>query len=217
MKRETRVRLGANAARICIAALMRSCRFTDLGTATFRGLIARGQPVIFALWHGRLLPLTWRFRDHGFVPMISRSGDGEYIARIVEQWGYQPVRGSTSRGGGEALREMVRVARAGGSLVLTPDGPRGPFQQLKPGLLRAAQLTGCPIIPASAAARRASFYGRWDRFLVPHPFTSVIVAFGEPIHVPRVADTAEFERIKDQVTEAMNAVTREADALVARG
>jgi lysophospholipid acyltransferase (LPLAT)-like uncharacterized protein len=211
-----KVRLGSDAARIGIAALMHSCRFTELGTGPFRALISSGQPVIFSLWHGRLLPLTWQFRDHGFVPMISRSGDGEYIARIVERWGYDPVRGSTSRGGGEALREMLRVARAGRSLVLTPDGPRGPFQQLKPGVLRAAQLTGCPIVPASAAAARASFFGRWDRFLVPHPFTHVVVAFGEPIRVPRTASPSDLERVTEQVTGAMNALTREADAIARR-
>jgi hypothetical protein len=172
--------------------------------------------VIFSLWHGRLLPLTWRFRNRGLVPMISRSGDGEYIARIVESWGYRPVRGSSSRGGQEALRDMLRVARAGGSLVLTPDGPRGPFRELKTGVLTAAQLTGYPIIPAASAARRASFYGRWDRFLVPHPFTRVVVGFGEPITVPRTADAAELARKKAEVTAAMNALTGELDGL-ARG
>lgn len=216
MKREMRVRLGAGAARVAISALMRSCRFSELRTAPVLALVARGQPVIYSLWHGRLLPLTWHFRDHGYVPMISRSGDGEYIARIAEHWGYLPVRGSSSRAGREALREMLVVARAGRSLVFTPDGPRGPFQQLKPGVLRAAQLTGCPIVPVSAGARRASFYGNWDRFLVPHPFTRVLVAFGEPIPVPRAADETELERKSREVTEAMNALTQEVDALVRR-
>jgi len=216
MKAEWQVRLAAHAARLTISALMRTCRFTDLGTATFRALIAGGQPVIFSLWHGRLLPLTWRFRDHGFVPMISRSADGDYIARVVERWGYRPVRGSSSRGGGEALQQMLQIARNGESLVLTPDGPRGPFQQLKPGVLHAAQATGCPIIPATAAAARASYFGRWDRFLVPHPFTRIVVSFGQPIAVPRDADAAEIERKRLEVTEVMNALTRAADELVAR-
>lgn len=215
MKREMKVRLGSDAARLALSALMRSCRFTEINAVAPFEQIARGEPVIFSLWHGRLLPLTWRFRGRGLIPMISRSGDGEYIARIVESWGYQPVRGSSSRGGRAALRDMVRVAREGGSLVLTPDGPRGPFQQLKPGVLQAAQLTGHPIIPASAGARRASFFGRWDRFLVPHPFTRIVVNFGDPIHVPRAAGPAELERLQEQVTEIMNTLTREADALAA--
>jgi len=216
MRRENQVRLGADAARICISALMRSCRFTELRTGPVLDRATRGQPVIFSLWHGRLLPLTWQFRDRGFVPMISRSGDGEYIARIAERWGYQPMRGSSSRGGQEALREMLQAAQQGRCLVFTPDGPRGPFHELKPGVLRAAQLSGCPIVPVSAGARRASFFGRWDRFLVPHPFTRVIVAFGDAIAVPRGADAAELERKRLEVAEAMNALTAEVDALVRR-
>jgi hypothetical protein len=217
MKRGWPVRLGADAARLGITALMRTCRFTDIDIEPALALARSGQPVIFSLWHGRLLPLTWRFRGHGFVPMISRSGDGEYIARIVERWGYRPVRGSSSRGGGEALQDMLAAAASGRSLVFTPDGPRGPFQQLKPGVLRAAQRTGLPIVPAAAAADRASYFGRWDRFLVPHPWARVVVSFGEPIAVAPGADAAELERQRRELTEAMNSLTRAVDALVGRG
>ncbi|NJD08954.1 MAG: DUF374 domain-containing protein [Gemmatimonadetes bacterium] len=214
MKRELKLRIGAGAARICLSALMRTCRFGERGTAPILDMVARGQPVIFSLWHGRLLPLTWHFRGRGYVPMISHSADGEYIARIAMDWGYAPVRGSSSRGGRQALREMLEVARAGRCLVFTPDGPRGPFQQLKPGVLHAALATGLPIVPTSAAARRGSYYGRWDRFLVPHAFTRVLVAFGDPIFVAPDADQAELERKQAEVAAAMNALTGEVDALV---
>lgn len=213
MKHETKVRLAGRAARLAIDALLGSCRFHDVGTEPFRALVANGQPVIFALWHGQLLPLSYRFRGHGFVPIISKSADGDYIARVVEQWGYRPVRGSSSRGGGEALREMVRVARAGHSLVFTPDGPRGPFQQLKTGVLTAAQLTGAPIIPAGAAASRGWFFGKWDRFLVPQPFSRVVVAFGPPLAIPRRADAAELEQQRVLVTAAIQRVMEQANAL----
>jgi lysophospholipid acyltransferase (LPLAT)-like uncharacterized protein len=210
------VRLASDSARVLLSALMRSCRFQELNVAPVMARVDAGQPVIFSLWHGRLLPLTWHFRDRRYVPMISRSGDGEYISRIASSWGYEPVRGSSSRGGGEALHAMLQAAEAGRCLVFTPDGPRGPFQQLKPGVLRAAQLTGLPIVPASAAARHASYFGRWDRFLVPHPGTRIVVAFGDPITVPQDSDAAGLEAKRAEVTEAMNALTRAADALVAR-
>lgn len=213
MKRETKLRLGSAAANAALHALLGSCRYHDVNTEPFRALIAGGQPVIFALWHGRLLALAYRFRGNGFVPMISRSSDGEYIARVVERWGYVPVRGSASRGGREALREMVRHARNGSSIVLTPDGPRGPFQELKQGVLTAAQLTGCPIIPAAAAASRGWFFGNWDRFLVPRPFSDVFLVFGPPVHVPRDCAGAALAEKKEEVTAAINRVLEEADAL----
>jgi lysophospholipid acyltransferase (LPLAT)-like uncharacterized protein len=216
VRAELKLRLGAGVARLAMGGLLGTCRFHERGTGPFRALVAAGRPVIFALWHGRLLGLTWRFRGNGFVPLISRSGDGEYIARVVERWGYEPVRGSTSRGGGEALREMVRRARAGSSLVLTPDGPRGPFQELKEGVLVAAQLTGCPIIPAASAASRGWYFGKWDRFLVPQPFAEVYVVFGEPIEVPRESDAQQLERKRAEVTAAINGVLAEADALARR-
>jgi hypothetical protein len=215
MPSEWQIRAGARSARLLLDALLSTCRFEDHGTEHFRRRTDAGSGVIFALWHGRLLPLSYRCRGNGFVPMISRSADGEYIARVVEGWGYRPVRGSTSRGGGEALREMVRLAHAGRSLVLTPDGPRGPFQELKTGVLTAAQLTGLPIVPAAAGASRAWWFGRWDRFLVPQPFARIVVLFGPPIAVPRDADASLLRDKKAEVTAALNQLMQEADARAA--
>ena len=212
MPREWQVRAAARTARLLLDGLLGTCRFEDHGTEHFRRRTEAGRGVIFALWHGRLLPLSYRFRGNGFVPMISRSADGEYIARVVEGWGYEPVRGSASRGGRAALREMLHLARAGKSLVLTPDGPRGPFQELKEGVLTAAQTTGLPIVPAAAGASRAWWFGRWDRFLVPQPFARVVVLFGAPIAVPRDADGTVLADKKAEVTAALNALVREADA-----
>ncbi|HSJ13693.1 MAG TPA: lysophospholipid acyltransferase family protein [Longimicrobiales bacterium] len=212
MPPEWRVRAGARTARLLLDSLLGTCRFEDHGTEHFRRRTERGQGVIFALWHGRLLPLSYRFRGNGFVPMISRSADGDYIARVVEGWGYVPVRGSASRGGREALRDMVRHARAGRSLVLTPDGPRGPFHELKEGVLTAAQLSGLPIVPAAAGASRAWWFGRWDRFLVPQPFARIVVLFGAPIAVPRDASAAVLASKKQAVTASLNALLEEADA-----
>ena len=214
MKREWQLRLGSSAARRLIEGLLGSCRFRDIGLESFHELAAQGQPVIFALWHGRLLALAYRFRGYGFVPLISRSGDGEYIARIVERWGYEPVRGSSSRGGREGLRDLVRYAREGKNIVVTPDGPRGPFQELKHGVITAAQLTGCPIIPVAAGASRGWFVGKWDRFLVPKPFSTICVVFGQPIRLARTeGDAAAFEAQRALVTAAINDTLSRADEL----
>ena len=120
-------------------------------------------PVIFSLWHGRLLPLTYFHRGKPVTAIISLSRDGEYIARLVEGWGYETARGSTSRGGRAALKGLVEAARAGRTLAITPDGPRGPRQQLQPGVIAAAQKTGLPIVPLGCGASVGSGHERDDR------------------------------------------------------
>jgi lysophospholipid acyltransferase (LPLAT)-like uncharacterized protein len=166
----------------------------------------RGQPVLFVCWHGRLLPLSHVHRGQGVVALASLSADGEYIARLLRHWGFQLVRGSSSRGGDIAFRELVRTVRAGRSIAITPDGPRGPREQLKPGVLQLAQITGAPIVPAMAAADRAWWFGGWDRLLVPKPFSRVRVAYGEPLRIPRDSGAGGVAAATVQLQAAMGAL-----------
>lgn len=195
-----------------IRALMTTIRFRAEHAERYHRFRDAGQPIIFAVWHGRLLPLTYYHRHQGITAIISQSADGEYIARVVHGWGYRTERGSTSRGGREALRGLVKAARAGQSLAITPDGPRGPRQRLQPGVIRAAQLTGMPIIPLACGASRAWWPGSWDRFCVPKPFARVRVLYGRPRHVPRHASPEELSRHARELEAEMNAMIAEADA-----
>jgi lysophospholipid acyltransferase (LPLAT)-like uncharacterized protein len=204
-------RLGGDAGRLALDALMATVRFRVEGREQYTALRDAGERVIFALWHGRLLPLTYYHRRQRIAALISRSADGEYIARLVEGWGYGTVRGSSSRGGGAALRALVRQARDGWSLAITPDGPRGPRQRLQPGVITAAQLTGLPIVPLAGGCPRAWWPGSWDRFCVPKPFSTVRVLYGEPRRVPREADAAELERHARALEAQLNAMTEEVD------
>jgi lysophospholipid acyltransferase (LPLAT)-like uncharacterized protein len=179
-----------------------------------KALQRSGKPFIFALWHGRLLPLSFRHRNQDIVTLISRSADGEYLARILERWGFLPARGSSSRGGMEGLRQLVREARHGHSLAVTPDGPRGPMQQLKPGVLVAAQLSGLPILPLTASSPRAWWPGKWDRFLVPKPFSTVHVRYAAPVRVARYAGEADLERLRGELEGTLNTMTAELDRRV---
>jgi lysophospholipid acyltransferase (LPLAT)-like uncharacterized protein len=194
-----------------LQAIMTTTRYQTVGPETFREFQRVGQPVIYVLWHGRLLPLTYGRRGEGVVALISRNRDGEYIARIVERWGFETVRGSSSRGGMAALRELVRKVREGKSIAITPDGPRGPREQMKPGALILAQLSGAPIIPAAASAERAWWFGRWDRFLIPQPFSRIRVAYGEPLFVPRQLGEAGLESYQAEVQARLNALMHQVD------
>lgn len=137
-----------------------------------------GQRVIFALWHGELLPLLWHQRGENVAIVISEHRDGEIVARIAESLGYATVRGSSSRGGSRALIGLMREIEAGRDGAITPDGPRGPARVFAPGAAVAAQRTGALIAPIRAQSSRAWRLKSWDRFLIPKPFARVRVSFG---------------------------------------
>ncbi len=200
-----------------VEALLRTARFEVDGGENLDAARRMGPAVIHVLWHGRLLPLAWHRRDEGVVALVSRSADGEYLTRLLERLGFRTVRGSSSRGASASLRQLVRHARQGHPLALTPDGPRGPRERMKPGALLAAQLSGSAVLPTASAARPAWWFEGWDRFLVPRPFAKVRVVYGPPIAVPRDLDEGGMAALNDRVEAALRDVTARADAAVAAG
>ena len=144
----------ARLAGITIAALRASVRIERLHVERYLELRGRGVPILFALWHGRMFLPIQVHRRQGIVTMASQSEDGEIIARWLERNGYVVVRGSTTRGGGEALRQMVRQVRSGRHAALTVDGPKGPPRIVQPGVVQLARLTGAWILPITYASAR---------------------------------------------------------------
>lgn len=161
------------------------------------------QPIIFMLWHGHLLPLLYHHRGQGAVVMISEHADGEIIARIAENLGFNTVRGSTSRGAARALLGAARVVTDGHDLAVTPDGPRGPAKSIAPGSAVVAQRTGAPVIAAAATARRAWRLKSWDAFLIPKPFATVRIAYSDETRVI-AADAREAANAADQLRSIMD-------------
>lgn len=196
-----------------LTALMRSTRFDRSGTEYYDDWIGSGRTAIYVLWHGRLLPCSYYHRNHGLATLISRHRDGDYIAGVVERWGFRVVRGSSSRGGAAALLQMVRLLREGVSLAVTPDGPRGPRQKMKSGPLFAAQRAGVPLIPVTAGTSSAWWFESWDRFLVPRPFARIRMAYGEPMFVPKDADEGDVERLAGALEQRLNELTGQVDAV----
>ena len=196
---------------MAVQALSSTYRFHPSDNQNYLQFWERGEPVIFAIWHGCLLPLAYLHKNQDLVVMISRSRDGERVAQLVKSWGYSVVRASSSRAGGAGLRSMMRHARAGRSLVFTADGPRGPRHRLKAGVLLGAQLTGLPIIPSVAGTSRAWRLNSWDRFMVPKPFADVRVGYGEPRWVPRRLNKREMLRLQPLVESDLNSLLRRMD------
>lgn len=179
-----RIRWAARLGRGLLAALGRSWRLELRHADAWRAVKAQGRPVVFALWHGDLLPLVWAHRDQGVRVLISEHADGEIIARVCEACGLGAVRGSTSRGAARALLQLVRELGAGHDLAVTPDGPRGPARTVQPGVLVAAHRGRAPIVPIAVRVSGAWRLRSWDRFLIPTPFARVVVAYGDPVDVP---------------------------------
>jgi lysophospholipid acyltransferase (LPLAT)-like uncharacterized protein len=140
-------------------------------------------PRIFMLWHETLLPLLWHHRRQGASIVVSRARDGQYLVDYARQLGYETIEGSSHRGRMLAMRGSLRALQAGALLAITPDGPRGPRREIKPGGLAAAQVTGATVFTAFAAARPARRLRSWDRMLIPAPFARVRVGYGPPFTV----------------------------------
>jgi lysophospholipid acyltransferase (LPLAT)-like uncharacterized protein len=153
-------------------------------------------PQIFCFWHQCVLPCTFYFRWSRAVILISRSFDGELITRILRMFGFDAARGSSSRAGREGLIGLKRVIENGRPAIFTADGPRGPIYETKMGPIKLAQLTGAPIDVFHLQPERAWVINSWDRFLVPRPFTRIIVSWAKGVTVPAdiAADQVELKR-----------------------
>ena len=190
-----------------VAALFLTTRVERIGEEHYQRFRDAGQPVIFVFWHGQLLPLVHYHRQERIVVLVSEHADGEYITRIIERNGFGTVRGSSRRGAARGLKGLVRAARAGKDLALTPDGPKGPVGVFKPGALAAAQMTGLPIIPLAVGASSEWRFRSWDGFLVPKPFSKVRLEYLPPRFVQRDADRAELASLSAEIGQDLNALT----------
>jgi len=148
------------------------------------------EKAIFAFWHRNILPLMYLHRNKNYVVIISKSQDGDLIADVCEKLGYLTARGSTSRGGSSALRNMIAQSRKY-SLAFTPDGPKGPACKIKEGMVYLAKLTGLPIVLISARVGHEIVFNSWDRFRLPLPFSRIEVIYDAPQYIAKDADIDE--------------------------
>ena len=180
-------------------------RFEINGWEHQQSVSPRERIPIYASWHNRNFISTYFWRRRGIIVMTSQSFDGEYIARLIQRFGYGAVRGSSTRGAIGALLEMARLMRAGHAAGLTVDGPKGPCYVVKKGAIVLAKKTGAPVLPfVITAARYWELKKSWDRFQVPKPFTRANVLIAAPIHVPQDADDLELEAKRVELQRALD-------------
>ena len=179
-----------------------------------RKVFENGRIPIYASWHQRFFPgITLFSRRKPISIMISRSRDGEFISGIVRLLGWYPVRGSSSKGGRQALRKLKKLVQEGYKVGHIVDGPRGPFGVVKPGLLIIAQATGMPIIPIIISAEKKWVFNSWDQFMVPKPFSRVIIRFSDEMCIPKKLSLSEFEEKRLQIENTFKKLYHETDAI----
>ena len=200
-------------AALLVRCLSATYRVTVENEAIEQAVFARGERPIYALWHQR-----W-FAGITYVPsrcrpviMISRSRDGEFISGTIEKLGWRTVRGSSSRGGREAFRELRKSLDDGYSVAHIVDGPRGPFGEIKPGLIQLARMTGMPVLPSVISPESVQMFRSWDRFMIPRPFSRIVVRYEDPIYIPRRLDDETFEALRLKVERKLFAMAAAMDS-----
>ena len=206
-------RLAASA----IYGLIEAVSFTQRYRWDYHAEVLRKEigPVIFCIWHNRLPFSLIMYRHyarrkrqpHQMAAIVSASKDGGVVARVLEHFGVQPVRGSSSRRGPQALLELTTWAERGYDLAITPDGPRGPRYEVQSGAVALAQLTGRPLVPVSYHLRWKVCLKSWDRFQIPLPFGRTTMKFGEPLFIPREASDEQREQLRQQINHRLQSLT----------
>ncbi len=202
-------------------------RWEVCGRERIEPVWASGDGVVGCVWHARILEtiagwsLTHAPKKQPPAILISRSREGDLVAKITAMHSVSVIRGSSrnpkrsgegaQKGGMAAFREMTRHVKNGGCMAITPDGPRGPRMRMTLGALKLAQATGAPLIGFSWSTRWKIVFRSWDRFVLPLPFSRGVLIYVEPMHVPREANPDDLELLRAEFERRLNAATQEAD------
>ncbi len=196
--------------RTLIELVNRTITFSSENEAPTRALIDHRQPFVLVFWHGSMTYPWWRMRGHNAAALVSQSKDGQLLADLLRSWKYTVLRGSSSRGSKEAMTAMRSAVRDGHVLCVTPDGPRGPYHEMKMGAIRVAQTMHVPLVMVSVGYRRFRRLRSWDRFEVPFPFTRARVMYSDPMIIDPELQGEGLDEKRHELEKIMIAQYREA-------
>jgi lysophospholipid acyltransferase (LPLAT)-like uncharacterized protein len=198
---------------LAIRFLHATMRIRIIGAEVPQAFHLRGEGIIIAFWHSRLLMAPFAYKGRGAHALVSSHGDGEIIANVLKCFQIKLVRGSSSKKGAKALIELVRLARKNCDLAIIPDGPRGPAETVKPGVAQLARLTGRPVVPLAFSSSKCKRFRSWDRLLLPYPFSRGVLIWGEPLFF---REGEELEAFRLRIEQAIRETTLRADELAAQ-
>jgi lysophospholipid acyltransferase (LPLAT)-like uncharacterized protein len=167
--------------------------------------------VIFAVWHGSLFLLTYVHRNEGIDVLVSTHQDGEYIARVITGLGFGTVRGSSTRGGARAVFKLTGEAAGKHDIGITPDGPRGPREHCRPGVIYLAKRNRMPVVPIGVSHKPSLVLSSWDRFMIPLPFARCMIVYGEPVVYDAAMSQESIEAAARDLEKRIAAAVEEAD------
>jgi lysophospholipid acyltransferase (LPLAT)-like uncharacterized protein len=185
-------------------------KFADL--QTLESVRGTGSGLILAFWHGRILAATYCFRNRGIVVMTSQNRDGEYIARVIQRFGYGVARGSSTRGSHGATAEILRALKNGRDVGLTMDGPRGPSYIAKKGAAFIARKSGSPVLPFNISVEKKWVMRSWDHFQIPKPFSRAVILIGNPIYVDKGSTGQEMQSCEAQIQQSLDELRDRGDS-----
>lgn len=199
------------AAKLLILALIKTCKLKIAGHEHVEKLREQKVPIIYAYWHRHIFVTIYRFMNTGARPLISLSEDGEIVAQIAVEFGMNPVRGSSSKGGAKAFLKLLNTIKESNSEVLiTADGPKGPLKQIKDGTILLAQKTGSMIVPIAWHASRVKILDKtWDKFKIPLPFSTITYAYGKPCLIAPDAAKDDYCLLKADLKKAIDTLEKE--------
>lgn len=167
-----------------------SVRTEIIGVENLISMWDKNERSIISFWHDQLLLMVFAYPGKGAKLLISASKDGELLTRAMRFFNHETVRGSSSKGGRAAFKQMLALGNSDADIVLTPDGPRGPRHQLKDGVLQLARSSGRPVIPLAFVCSRGHRFRSWDRCLLPRPFSRGVYSYGTPLYFDKKDDIA---------------------------
>ena len=187
---------------ICLTGV--TAKISWVGKEIVDDMIDSSHPFIICAWHNDIYFSTWLLKEMNLTALISSSRDGEYINHVLSGFGFRAVRGSSTRGGIGAMKNLVRCLKEGHSIAITPDGPLGPIHKVQEGIIALAKMTGAPIIPWRYEGNSCWNFNSWDKHKIPKPFSKISSVFGQPFYIPKSASNSDFENYCQQLEMLMN-------------
>jgi lysophospholipid acyltransferase (LPLAT)-like uncharacterized protein len=210
-----RLQIASFLAALAIRIIGCTWRFRVIDESHYEEAHGIAPAAIFVFWHGRMLPLSYGYRNQSIHVLASQHRDGELMGQTIRRLGFGHVRGSSTRGGARAIRELAGKLQDGFDLGITVDGPKGPRYMVKPGPFEIAKISGSPVVPVATSSKRHWVFSSWDAFEVPKPFTTVFVRFGAPVVVPRDAGPDELEAMRAGLERKLREMTDANDRFAA--
>jgi lysophospholipid acyltransferase (LPLAT)-like uncharacterized protein len=191
--------------------LCRSLKVTSRNKEVIDNLEHQKKNFILAFWHGQMLLGWYLHRNKNFTALISKSNDGDLLEKILKHWKYNVIRGSSSKGGDVALGIMVDYARNNESIVITPDGPRGPVNKLKAGAVITAKRSNTPLILLGVGYNKKRVLKSWDKFEIPKFFSTANAVYSDPIYINSELNFADTSVIISDCEQKLNEVQADAN------